>query len=245
MFALFTIGLVAVMGILTYGVSMLRQFTPSMRSAFILSVMLANLGNYGIPVIELLFNDSYATSIQVMVMISQAIITFTFGMFLASRGQFTLKESVKRTLSYPIIYAIIVSFIFKGFQIPVWEPIWIILQKISYAFIPMAIFTLGAQLGRIQLTKGIGDVIISAGCRLLLGPCVGFCLIKLFGFHGLAAQVLFISSGLPSAVNSALIAVEMNNEPRFASQAVFFSTLLSFATVSLTIFVAKNWGALL
>ncbi|UCB45258.1 MAG: AEC family transporter [Spirochaetota bacterium] len=245
LFTLFTIGLIAVMGALAFGVSMFRGFTPSMRSAFILSIMLANLGNYGIPVIELLFNDSYATSIQVMVMISQGIITFTFGMFFASRGQLTFKESVKRTLSYPIIYAIIVSFIFKGFQIPIWEPMWITMQRISYAFIPIALFTLGAQLGRIHLTKGMGDVIISAGCRLILGPCIGFCLIKLFNFHGLVAQVLFISSSLPSAVNSALVAVEMNNEPKFASQAVFFSTLLSFATVSLTIFVAKNWGALL
>lgn len=245
LFALFTICVLAVMGILAFGISMLRQYTPSMRSAFILSIMLANLGNYGIPVVELVFNDAYATSIQVMVMLSQGIITFTFGIFLASRGQFTFKESVKRTLSYPVIYAIIVSFTFRGFQIPVWEPLWVTIQKISYAFIPIALFTLGAQLGRIHLTRGMGDVIISAACRLILGPCIGFCLIKLFNFHGLVAQVLFISSSLPSAVNSALIAVEMNNEPKFASQAVFFSTLLSFVTVSLTVFVAKNWAMLL
>jgi predicted permease len=241
LFAVFTIGMIAVMGILAFGISTLRKDTPSMRSAFILSVMLANLGNYGIPVVELVFHDAYATSIQVMVMLSQGIITFTVGIFLASRGQSTIRESVKRTLSYPMIYSIIVSFIFKGFQIPVWKPLWVTIQELSNAFIPVTLFTLGAQLGRINLTRGMGDVFISAACRLILGPVIGFCLIRLFNLHGLVAQVLFISSGLPSAVNSALVAVEMNNEPKFASQAVFFSTLLSFITISVVIFIAKTW----
>lgn len=53
------------------------------------------------------------------------------------------------------------------------------------------------------------------------------------------AQVLFISSSVPSAVSTALIAVEFNNEPDFASQVVMTGTLMSAVTVTAVIYLSK------
>jgi predicted permease len=242
LFSLFAVGMMVCMGVVGLFLALLRRFPPSMRAAFILSVMMCNSGNYGLPVIELMFNgNAYASSIQLIVMTTQGIINYTFGIFLMSRGSATFRESVKNTFRYPLIYTVLLVFLFKGFDIPVWGPVWVTMEKISMAFVPMALFTLGAQLGRIRFGRGITNVFISAGLRLLLAPCIGFCVIKLFGFSGITAQVLFVGTSLPSAVNTALLAVELKNEPEFASQAVFFSTLASFFTVSLAIWVARMW----
>jgi len=242
LFSLFGLGMIVSMGVVGLLLSRLRHFSPSMRAAFLLSVMMCNSGNYALPVIELMFNgNAYASSIQLIVMTTQGIINYTFGIFLMSRGSATFRESVKNTFRYPLIYTVVLVFLFKGFDIPVWGPVWVTMEKISIGFVPIALFTLGAQLARIRLGRRITSVFISAGLRLLLAPCIGFCIIKLFGFSGITAQTLFVGTSMPSAVNTALLAVELKNETEFASQAVFFSTLISFFTVSLAIWVARTW----
>jgi len=241
-FALFTAVLIALMGGIGLFVSRTGRFTVSMRAAFILSVMMANSGNYGLPVIELMFNGNpYASSIQLIVMVTQGIIHYTLGIFIVARGQGTAREALGHTLRYPLIYAVALVAIFKGFDITVWEPVWFTMEKISAAFVPMALFTLGAQLARIRLGRGMGRVLLASAFRLLVAPLVAIGLIRIFGFSGMNAQILFVGAALPTAVNSALFAAEFNNEAEFASQVVFFSTLLSFFTVSFAIWVARAW----
>jgi len=74
--------------------------------------------------------------------------------------------------------------------------------------------------------------------RLIGGPILAVILLKLFGAQGILAQALMISSSVPTSVNTALIAVEYNNRPDFASQAVMVSTLLSAITLTAVIYFA-------
>ena len=242
LFSLFSLAVIVTMGIVGFALSRARRFSPSMQAAFLLSVMMCNSGNYALPVIELMFNgDAYATSVQVIVMVTQGIVHFTFGIFLLSRGKHSFRESVKNTFRYPVIYAVVVAFVFKGFEIPAWAPAWVVMEKISQAFVSVALFTLGAQLARFRLGRGLTNVIIAVATRLVFTPLAAFLIIKLFGFSGVTAQVMFVGASMPSAVNSALLAAELKNEPEFASQAVFFSTLFSFVTVSVAIWIARMW----
>jgi malate permease and related proteins len=48
-----------------------------------------------------------------------------------------------------------------------------------------------------------------------------------------------ISSSIPTAVNTALIAVERNNHPDFASMAVMTSTILSSITLVIVVYVSR------
>ena len=238
----FMLGLVAIMGLLSVVVSRIRGHKPSMRNAFGLSTMLYNSGNYGISVVELVFHaNPFATAIQVIVFTTQSLITFTMGVMLAAHGQMPMRESIRTVLRYPMVYAIVLAFIFRGYNLPVWQPVWVCLETMSMALIPMALVLLGAQLADTRLTQGLMDVFISSGIRLALSPIIVFAFIQVFQIHGILAQTLLIASSMPTAVNSALLALEFQNEPEFASQAVFFSTLFSVLTVSATIYVATVW----
>ena len=64
-------------------------------------------------------------------------------------------------------------------------------------------------------------------------------IIHALSMEGIVAQVLFISSGLPTAVNTALIAVEYDNYPDFVSQVVMTSTLLSAVSIVFIIYAAR------
>jgi predicted permease len=237
---MFALAVITIMGLLSLPVSLARKFPSSMRSAFALSIMFYNSANYGLPVIELVFSqNSTATSIQIMVLTVQNIVNMTLGILMVSRGQVNFRRSLRRMLRYPIIYAVILAFIMKGFQVPVWQPIRMSIDKIASALVPVALITLGAHIASIRLTHRLADVIISAILRLLIGPIIAFFLIKLFSFQGILAETLLISTSMPTAVNTALIAIELRNETQFASQAVLLSTILSIATVSFVIYWAS------
>jgi predicted permease len=237
---LFAVAVVLLMGAVSFGISRLRAYTPSMASAFALSVMFCNSGNYGLPVIELVFSQNpAATSLQVLVLTAQNILTFTLGVFLAASGRSSFRESLGRTARFPTFYAIAAALLLRAFHVPLWEPLWMPINTMALALVPVALLTLGMQLAGIALTRGVLDVMLSSFCRLILGPAVALPLVYLFGYRGIMAQALLISAGMPTAVNTALLAIEMDNESRFASQAVFYSTLFSMLSVSLTIFTAR------
>lgn len=238
---LFTVAVISIMFLLAFPVSWARGYRKSMRAAFAISLMFCNSGNYGLPVVELTFNQNpVATSIQALVLTVQNILTFTLGLFLVARGRSTVRESLNRIVKYPMIYAVGAAFLMRGFGISVWEPLWIPFEKMASALIPLALVTLGAQLAQVRLSRGLFDVILSSLIRLLVGPLIGFGLVHLFSFDTIIAQTLIISTSMPTAVNTALLAVELKNEPTFASQAVMLSTLLSMATVPVVIFVVTT-----
>jgi hypothetical protein len=75
--------------------------------------------------------------------------------------------------------------------------------------------------------------------RLMVGPILSGFIIWLLGIQGALAQSLLISTSFPTAVNSALLAMEFDNEPEFAAAVVFYSTMFSAVTVSVVIYAAK------
>lgn len=72
-----------------------------------------------------------------------------------------------------------------------------------------------------------------------MGPLIAYYLIIVLQISGVVAQTLMISSAVPTAVNTALIAVECDNHPDFASQVVMVSTLFSLITVTGVICIAN------
>ena len=237
---LFAVTVILVMGFISIPVSLLRRYTSSMRAAFALALMFCNSGNYGLPVIELVFNNNpVATSIQILVLTAQNVLTFSLGVFLISRGKYSFKDSIGKMLKFPSIYAIALAVLLRIFHIPIWDPLWIPIEWLAKALVPIALVSLGASLAMIPITSGMFNVLLAAFGRLILGPLIALALIFIFQYRGIMAHALLISSSMPTAVNTALLAMEFDNEPRFASQAVLFTTILSIVTVSFTIYLGS------
>ncbi|KIL45026.1 AEC family transporter [Jeotgalibacillus soli] len=72
--------------------------------------------------------------------------------------------------------------------------------------------------------------------RLIISPIIALLIIFLFGLSGITAQALFIASSFPTSRNSALLALEYNNYPEYASQAVLLTTILSSLTVAVVVY---------
>ena len=244
---------VAVLALIADLTARVRGHGMGMRKAFANSVMIYNSGNIGIPLITLVFSSSgyiaagenpaldLALATQTVILVVLSITTNTFGFYNSSSGEGTTREALGKMLRMPTIYAVPLALILKNFSFDLSEWFfWPALQMGSNALIALALLTLGIQLTQTRFRLASADVWIAVALRLVAGPIIAFVLIYLFGFTGIVARTLLISGSVPTAVNSALLAVENKNEPEFASQVVLFSTILCGATLVLVIWLSTR-----
>ena len=218
----------------------IRKYKAGMRSAMRNSVIFYNSANYAIPLNQLVFvGDAFTMSIQIIIMMIQNLLPSTYGVYSVNSHKNNLRTTLKMVFSMPSIYTIPFAFIMKGFAVPIPETLYIPINYVSSAFIATALVTLGVQLGSMKWQIKLSDVAISNFLRLIIGPLIGFLVVYLLGFHGLLAKALVLSSAVPTSLSSVLLAVEFDNEPEFASQAIFSSTIFSIFTVTLVIYLLQ------
>ncbi|MDF2721174.1 MAG: Auxin Efflux Carrier [Paenibacillus sp.] len=216
------------------------NYRPGMRSAMRNSVIFYNSANYAIPLNQLVFvGDPFTLSIQIIIMMMQNLLPNTYGVYSVNAHKQKLRETMKTILSLPGIYVIPVAFLMRGFHVPVPHPLYVTIDYIAKGFIAIALVTLGIQLGSMKWKLKLRDVAISNILRLCVGPLLGFLIVLAFGFEGDMAKALILSCAVPTSLSSVLLAVEFDNEPEFASQAVFSSTLFSIFTVTLVIYLIQ------
>lgn len=222
-----------------FAVAFLLSFRRSLRFAFVNSVYLYNSANFGLPVAFLAFGEE-GMKIQVGVMLVQAILTSTMGVFFASAGQGSLKQAFKTSLRYPTLYAAAAALAFRYCEWTLPSALHKGLSFLDAGMIPVALITVGVQLSRIDWRRIGWPVFLSNGMRLLGGPALAYLLILALGLKGVLAGVLFVTAAGPTAVNSGLLAIHFDNEPDFASSAVFSSTLLGGLSVALAIYLVRS-----
>lgn len=217
------------------------KFKQSQTSAFINSVTLYNSGNYCIPLIQLLYKSSYALAVQIIIMMTQSVLTNTFGIFNSNRGNKNVKHALISTFKVPVVYIVTLAIIIRSLHISVWSPVLSSMDLLGQGLVPLALVTLGAQLANTKFSFKLPRVYVSNFIRLLISPLIAYFLALAMGLHGIVGQVLVICSSAPTAVNSVLIALEYDNEPDFAAQAIFTSTVFSSLTVTLVIYLATKF----
>jgi len=233
-------------------VARVRNYEVGLKNAFKNSIMFNNSGNIGVSLIILVFASppfvvggqtpylNEALAAQIVILAVQNISANTLGFYNAGKAQFKSKDSLLKVLSMPNIYAIPAAFILKSIDFDFTTTIiWPALDYLKNAMVPVVLLTLGVQLTKTKFDFSNTDVHISVFIRLIIGPILATLYIFLFGFSGVLAQTIFISYSVPTAVNTALIAVECNNCQTFAAHSVMVSTICSTVTLTFAIYLAR------
>jgi len=113
---------------------------------------------------------------------------------------------------------------------------------LGYAMIVMILMSLGISLTQLKVFSLKNSLISSLG-RVIIGPIIGFMLIKFFNLSGYGAGVLLIQSSMPSAILCYLIA-SMYSPKEIVdniSSMIVVSTLMSLITVPITVFIALKY----
>jgi predicted permease len=198
--------------------------------------ILPNTGNMGLPICLFAYGSQ---GLGVAAAISSLVILFhfTLGVFLASR-KFDLDLIIKS----PPFYAIIISVFFLYFEIE--SPVYIInlTMMLTYTAIFLILMSLGIALTRFKVFSFQSAFISSIG-RVIIGPVIGFTIIKFFNLSGFAAGVLLIQCSMPSAVLTYLVGSMYSPKKIVDSVAsmIVVSTVMSFITIPITLFFALKY----
>lgn len=226
--------------LLSSALAKFSSFDRGLTSSFKNSVVLMNSGNYGLPVSQLVFAaNPLGTSVQVIVFIYQNLLTSTYGLINSVSTQLQGKKVLREFLKMPTLYAVVLGVVFHTLTIEIPDFIWQPLDNMASSFLAIALLALGAQSTYLKFNRLSYALVLSLLCRLVIAPCIALAIIYCFGLDGTLAQALFIASSFPTSRNSAMYALEFNNHPEYAAQAVIVSTLLSALTVTVVISLSK------
>ncbi|WP_420837700.1 AEC family transporter [Bacillus mesophilum] len=202
-------------------------------------ISLMNSGNYGLPVSQMLFSaNPVGTSIQIIVLLFQNLMTYTYGLYNLIAATKSGWDIIKTFLKLPLIYAALLGALLNGFEV---NPPSFLLTPIQYladGFMAIALIILGAQLANIKVKSVNIAVICTCFTRLIISPAVAMGIIFLLGIDGVIAQSLLVASALPTSRNSATLALEYDVNPEVAAQTVFITTLLSGFSVSIVVYLS-------
>ncbi|WP_172253675.1 AEC family transporter [Saccharibacillus deserti] len=241
--ALFYSLYVGMLYLLSFVLTRSLKYSSGMKAAFTNSVLLDNSGNYGLPINQLVFAASpLAASIQALIMSFQSLLTFTYGVLSIQGAKLSgnYRSVIIGFLKMPVPYALVLGFLCHALAVPLPNFVTQPLGYIQNSMVAVALLTLGAQIVKYPLRLGRSSIYFSMILRLMIAPVIGYLLILLLGIEGVPAQALLIASGMPTGVNSSILAEEYDNEPDFAAQTVLVSTLLNIATVTVLITVAQG-----
>jgi len=199
-------------------------------------LILPNTGNMGIPICLFAYGTAglgVASAIASVVI----LLHFTLGVLLAKKS-FSLEILIK---NMPI-YGIIVSVIFLYFEWDVPGYLENTTFLLTYATIFLVLMSLGIALSRLKVVSWTHASILGA-VRVIVGPLIGFGLIKFLDLDGFAAGVLLIQSCMPSAVLTYLVG-SMYSEKKVVdsvASVIVTSTIMSFVTIPIVVYYSLKY----
>lgn len=234
---------------MSYGAGKIVGFDREKNATLRNLVMFNNCGNMGLALSIFIFSNVpyivngetpyLAIGLQsiVSIIVIQTISSNTYGFYQASAGRLSTRDAISVVFHMPMVYTVPAVLLLKLVpydlhQVFAYAPIGIF----ANAFVGVAMLALGVQIHRTPLNFFHIDVMLASTLRLLVSPTLAALVVLAFihfygPFHPIAAQTIVITYGVPSAINMALIAVEMKNNPSYATQTVMGTTLLSAITM--------------
>jgi hypothetical protein len=219
---------------LALAVSRLLRMDRPTTSAMMLTTAFPNSANYALPVILFAYGQAGVT-IGLLLVSVQSVYATTLALLVASSGKASIGGAIATVFRLPLIYAVIAALVLNLTQVPVPHPLTAALAVPGQAAIPLLLTVLGMQLGTTTKMEEPSRIVVAVVLRLFVGVLVGAALTGILGITGLARQVLIVGSAMPSAVFTIVMASEFDARPRFVTDVVIVSTLVSIATVTVVL----------
>lgn len=218
------------MVLISWLVGMAMKLERKLLSAFILTSSFMNAGNYGLPLTLFAFGEK-ALAFGSLFYVTNAILTYTLGVVIASMGSTSLTKALSNLVRLPALYGLILGILFisTGWQLPL--PLERTSELLSAAAIPCMLVLLGMQLRTARLAGRYLPIGVAGVLRLVVSPALAVGLCLLFGISGPARSATVTEAAMPAAVLTTILATQYDTEPSFVTSVVMGTTLFSMITL--------------
>jgi predicted permease len=196
------------------------------KSIFIVSSLIGNTGNLGIPLGIALFGEQSVPYTSI-INIANIFFIYTVGIFFYAKDQYNFRQSIKTIVKIPILWFAIIALIYNYFQLPINPQIEKMLVMGAYATIVLQLIIFGVYLAKTniknlnyKLSFGISFV------KLIILPLVGLVVILVSGIDTYIGTILMLSLMVPLAVNNVNLSALYECKPYTVTTAVLISTIL-------------------
>ncbi len=230
--AFFQILITLAVALAAWGVARALRFDRTMESAFLLVTVFVNSGNYGLSVNLLAFGET-ALARAIVYFVVSSLLTNTIGVYLASRSKATASDALLNVFKVPIVYAVLLAVLVNLINLDVTgSPVFKAVEMVGQGAVPLMLLLLGMQLASAPLAQGMRTAGLAAFIRLAVTPVLALPLAHLLNLTGSTLQACVVEASMPTAVTTAVLAIEFDARPEFVTSAIFLSTLASPLTLT-------------
>ena len=257
------------MALLAFLFCKLLKKHPDQNKIFEFSLVFANAGFIGFPILDAIFGDGIGSFMGAFYVISFHLMLWTWGIMILARGREDIKLTPKKVFfnygTVPCAIGIVI-FLLKGVislptdsaLLPVCNAFGSFFAYLGNLCTPISVLVTGALLATISLPRMFtnGKLYLHSGIKLIAFPLIICGLTKLalmgitFAFpNALTSETVRIyillsaaMAGVPSAATISMLAELYDIEPGYASQSVGMTSILSTATLPVVMIFAE-WVA--
>lgn len=196
------------------------------RAIFTIAGFVGNTGNIGIPLGIALFGEQsviYTTLIN----IANVFVVYVIGVYIYSRGSFSIKDSLFNIVKIPIIPASAIAILININNIPISSEIEEFLKMGAYAGIVLQLFLLGTFLQGIRVKELHPKLFIGTiSQKFILIPLATAVILSFTSLPLFVQGVIFMEMMVPLAVANINLASLYDCKPKDVTTLIFLSTLL-------------------
>jgi len=223
---LYYIAIVAIILIPTLLVAKKLFKNPKERAIFSIAGLVGNTGNIGIPLGIALFGMEsviYTTLIN----IANVFVVYILGVYIYSRGSFSIKTSLFNIIKIPIIPASILVIIININDISIAPQIQEFFKMGAYAGIVVQLFLLGTFLYGIKITAINKSIFIGVmSQKFIIIPLATAILLSYTDLSLYVQGVIFMEMMVPLAIANINLASLYNCKPKDVTSLILLSTVL-------------------
>jgi len=223
---LYYIGIIFIILIPTIFLSKKLIKDPKERAIINIAGFVGNTGNIGIPLGIALFGMEsviYTTLIN----IANIFVVYILGVYIYSRGSFSIKKSLLNIIKIPIMPASIIAIIINinGIEIPI--EIQEFFKMGAYAGIVLQLFLLGTFLYGIKLTNMKKSIFITVmSQKFILIPLATLFILSFTDLSLFVQGIILMEMMVPLAVANINLASLYNCRPKDVTTLILLSTLI-------------------
>jgi len=198
------------------------------RAIFSIAGFVGNTGNIGIPLGIALFGEDsviYTTLIN----IANVFVVYIIGVYIYSRGSFSIKDSLFNIVKIPIIPASAVAIMINIYDIPLSVQIKEFFKMGAYAGIVLQLFLLGTFLQGIRLRELSNKLLIGTlSQKFIIIPFFTMFILSFTNFSLFVQGVIFMEMMVPLAIANINLSSLYECRPKDVTSLILLSTLLFF-----------------
>ena len=210
------------------------------RAIFSIAGFVGNTGNIGIPLGIALFGEQsviYTTLIN----IANVFVVYIIGVYIYSRGSFSIKDSFFNIIKIPIIPASIVAILININNIHLSSEIVEFLKMGAYAGIVLQLFLLGTFLYGLQLNKLNPKLLIGTlSQKFIILPVATVLLLSFTNFSPIVKSIIFMEMLVPLAVANINLASLYNCKPKDVTSLILISTIIFLPILAILSWVMNS-----